>query len=101
MFLSKPIISGPGEACTETYVVAGRWGTKEEAGNYASYLRTRFCRFLVSLRKATQDAPRGVYGFVPDLPMDRAWTDSELFDRYGITPVEREYIEGIVADMAA
>ena len=26
MFLSKPIIAGPGEACTESYVVAGRFG---------------------------------------------------------------------------
>ena len=25
MFLSKPIIAGPGEACTETYLVAGRF----------------------------------------------------------------------------
>ena len=27
-FLSRPIIAGPGTACTETYVVAGRYGSE-------------------------------------------------------------------------
>src|ERR1700693_755236 len=50
-FLSKPIIGEPGTACTESYIVAGFFDTEAEAKNYASYLRTRFARFLVSLRK--------------------------------------------------
>ena len=75
-FLSKPIIAEPGTACTETYLVAGHFVTEAEARRYARYLSTRFVRFLVSLRKPTQDATRGVYGFVPDLPLDQEWTDS-------------------------
>ncbi len=59
-FLSKPIIAGPGTACTETYLVAGRFSTEPEARAYAAYLRTRFVRFLVSLRKPSQDAAKGV-----------------------------------------
>ena len=35
-FLSKPIIAGPGTACTETYLVAGRFDTEAEATSYAS-----------------------------------------------------------------
>src|SRR5699024_1151652 len=34
MFLSRPIIAGPRTACTETYLVAGRFATKEEAERY-------------------------------------------------------------------
>jgi site-specific DNA-methyltransferase (adenine-specific) len=60
-FLSKPIIAEPGTACTETYLVAGHFGSEAEAINFAKYLRTRFVRFLVSLRKATQHATRDVY----------------------------------------
>ncbi|WP_245670424.1 Eco57I restriction-modification methylase domain-containing protein [Corynebacterium crudilactis] len=82
-FLSKPILAGPGTACTETYLVAGRFATEQEANRYAMYLRTRFVRFLVSLRKSTQDAPRHVYTFVPDVPLDRDWTDALLYERYG------------------
>lgn len=97
-FLSKPIIARPGTACTETYLVAGHFETEPEAKCYAQYLRTRFVRFLVSLRKHTQDAARGVYAFVPDLPLDQVWTDAKLYERYGLTKDEIDYIESRVAE---
>jgi Eco57I restriction-modification methylase len=97
IFLGKPIVSGPDEACTETYLVAGLFDTEEEAKRYALYLRTRFVRFLVSLRKSTQDAARGVYGFVPDVPLDRDWTDAKLYERYDLTEDEIAFIESQVA----
>lgn len=96
-FLSKPIIAGPGTACTETYLVAGRFDAEEEATRYAAYLRTRFVRFLVSLRKSTQHATRDVYAFVPDVPLDRDWTDALLYERYGLTGDEIAFIESQVA----
>lgn len=97
-FLSKPIIAAPGTACTETYLVAGHFDNERAAANYAKYLRTRFVRFLVSLRKATQHATRDVYGFVPDLPLDREWTDERLYKRYGLTKEEIAFIESHVAE---
>lgn len=97
-FLSKPIVAGPGSACTESYLVAGRFDSESDANRYALYLRTRFVRFLVSLRKSTQDAPRNVYGFVPDVPLDRDWTDTLLYERYGLTPDEVAFIESQVAE---
>lgn len=96
-FLSKPIIAEPGTACTETYLVAGHFDNETAAGNYAKYLRTRFVRFLVSLRKATQHATRDVYTFVPDLPLDQEWTDAKLYKRYGLTEEEIAFIESQVA----
>jgi len=99
MFLSKPIVAGPGEACTESYVVAGRFGSEKSAKSYAQYLRSRFARFLVSLRKATQDAAKDVYAFVPDVPLDRSWTDEKLYERYGLTPEEIGFIESTVKPM--
>ena len=97
-FLSKPIIAEPGTACTETYLVAGHFDNEPEAVNYARYLRTRFVRFLVSLRKATQHATRDVYAFVPDLPLDQEWTDAKLYKRYGLTKEEIAFIESQVAE---
>ena len=96
-FLSKPLLAGPGTACTETYLVAGRFGDETAARNYAAYLRTRFLRFLVSLRKSTQHANRDVYAFVPDLPIDEEWTDEKLYARYGLTEDEIAFIESQVA----
>ena len=97
-FLSKPIVAGPGTACTETYLVAGRFASEEEAERYASYLRTRFVRFLVSLRKSTQHATRDVYSFVPDVTYDEDWTDQKLYKRYGLTQDEVNFIESQVAE---
>jgi len=96
-FLSKPIIAGPGTACTETYLVAGKFKTELEAKRYAMYLSTRFVRFLVSLRKGTPDATRQVYAFVPDVPLDRNWTDQMLYERYGLNDEEIAFIESQVA----
>lgn len=100
-FLSNPIIAGPGEACTETYLVAGTFDSEVAAKRYAGYLRTRFVRFLVSLRKVTQHANRSVYGFVPDVPLNREWSDEALYKRYGLTVDEVAFIESVVKPMDA
>ena len=97
-FLSKPIVAEPGTACTETYLVAGHFVTENEAANFAKYLRTRFVRFLVSLRKATQHATRDVYAFIPDLPLNKEWTDTKLYKRYRLTADEIAFIESQVAE---
>ena len=96
-FLSKPIIAEPGTACTETYLVAGHFDTEAEAMSYAQYLCSRFVRFLVSLRKATQHATRDVYSFVPDLPLDTVWTDRKLYSRYDLSSEEVAFIEAQIA----
>ena len=97
-FLSKPIIAEPGTACTESYVVAGLFDTEAEAINYGSYLCTRFARFLVSLRKSTADAPKSVYAFIPDVPLEKQWTDATLYKRYALTEDEIAFIESQVAE---
>ena len=108
-FLSNPIVAGPGTACTETYLVAGHFNTKSKAENLANYLRTRFARFLVSLRKATQHATRDVYAFVPlqdfTSKSDIDWSrpgpeiDAQLYAKYGITKSEQKFIESMIKPM--
>ena len=108
-FLSNPIVAGPGTACTETYLVAGHFNTKSKAENLANYLRTRFARFLVSLRKATQHATRDVYAFVPlqdftsksDIDWSRPVSeiDAQLYAKYGITKSEQKFIESMIKPM--
>lgn len=97
--LGKPIIAEPPSICTFTYIVAGSFKTKTEAENYSNYIKTRFYRFLVSLRKSTQHASSKVYSFVPNLPMDQVWTDEKLYERYDITPAEQKFIESMIKEM--
>lgn len=100
-FIGKPIIAGPGEVCSETYLVAGHFDSKDEAHNYAAYLTTRLARFLVSLRKVAQHATRDVYAFVPDLPYDRIWTDEDLYARYGLSAREVAFVESTARPIPA
>jgi site-specific DNA-methyltransferase (adenine-specific) len=88
LVLGPPLVASPGSICTLTYVVAGPLASKNEAQSVEAYLKTKFLRFLVSLRKISQDAPRGVYAFVPQQSWDRIWTDNLLYEKYGITKDE-------------
>lgn len=93
------IVAEPGSVCTETFIVMKTFSSKEHAENLVKYIKTRFFRFLVSLRKITQDATAKVYGFVPDLPMDREWTDKALYERYGISGEEQTFIENEILEV--
>lgn len=99
MVLSKPLIAEPGSVCTLSYLVIGPLESEQSCKSVASYLRTRFVRFLVSLRKPSQDAPRGVYTWVPQKKWDREWTDEELYTEYNITTDEQTYITEMIRPM--
>jgi site-specific DNA-methyltransferase (adenine-specific) len=96
---NHPIIAGPGSACTETYLVINRFKTKKQAVHFDNYLRTRLVRFLVSLRKNTQDIYSERFQFVPEIPMDRDWTDEALYEKYGINQSEIEFINSMIRPM--
>jgi site-specific DNA-methyltransferase (adenine-specific) len=96
--LGEPVIAGPGTACTETYLVIGLCANEREAKNLAAYMRTRFVRFLVSLRKITQNITRDSYKFVPKIKMNKEWSDPELYERYNISKDQVKFIESLIAD---
>jgi len=99
MVLSKPLIAEPGSVCTLSYLVVGPLASKKACQSVASYLRTRFVRFLVSLRKPSQDATRAVYTWVPQQKWDREWTDEDLYAEYDITGDEQSYITEMIRPM--
>jgi site-specific DNA-methyltransferase (adenine-specific) len=99
--LGRALIAGPNSACTQTYLAAGPFEDKDAASSAESYLRTRFLRFLVSLRKISQHAFRSTYEWVPQQVWDRTWADEELYAKYGITEDEQAYIAQMVKVMSA
>lgn len=99
MIMGKPIVAAPPSACTETYLVVGAYEKRNEAENLAKYLRTRFLRFLVGLRKNTQHITQDRFAFVPSLPMTKEWTDEKLYAHFDITENEIAFIESIVRPM--
>lgn len=98
---SRIIVGEPGTACTETYLVTGRFPSESEANNFAAYLRTKFVRFLVSLRTNTQHLYSERFAFVPALPMNRLWSDEDLYAEFGLNDEERRLIEVQIKAMEA
>lgn len=97
--LGKEIVASPPSACTQTYLVVSPFETEDSARSFSSYYRTRLFRFLVSLRKITQDALRSTYFWVPRQSWDKTWTDADLYEKYGITDDEVTFIESMIRPM--
>lgn len=97
--LGKPLIAPSPSVCTQSFLFF-YVGSNKEADSLQSYYTTRFFRFLISLRKITQDATHSTYTWVPMQIWDRAWTDAELYEKYGITQDEQSYIESQVRAMS-
>jgi site-specific DNA-methyltransferase (adenine-specific) len=99
--IGVPIVAEPESVCTLTYLYIGPFETKAECEGANSYIKTRFARFLLSLRKISQHTTRGTYQWLPQQTWDRTWTDAELYKKYGITEDEQAYIEAMVKEMPA
>ena len=101
IILGKPFYGEPFSVCSYTYICIGynQQYTKEECNNIISYINTRFFRYLVSIKKKTQDASRDVYQFVPLQDFSKPWTDEELYKKYGLTEEEIAFIESMIRPM--
>lgn len=51
------------------------------------------------LIKNTQDVPRKVYSFVPMQNFNEEWSDKKLFEKYGITKDEENFIDILIRPM--
>lgn len=96
---SNPVIAGPYELCTETFIEFGPFETKEQVENVLSYLKTKFFRALVAIRKQDQGSSRAVYHYVPLQDFSKPWTDKELYARYKLTQDEIQFIEDNIRTM--
>ena len=97
--INKPFLGEPNTCCTETYLVIGPYANKSKAENVISYIKTRFFRFLVLLKKNTQHATSKVYSFVPLQDFSHPWTDEMLYQKYALTDEEIAFIESMIRPM--
>lgn len=87
-----------GTITTETYNIIDTFRTKTEAENFVAYLRTDFARYMVGLRKITQDLPPDRWNWVPYMDMSKSWTDEELFKYFRISKEEQEHIKAKIQE---
>jgi site-specific DNA-methyltransferase (adenine-specific) len=99
LVLGPPLIAPPPSVCTQSFLFF-YLTSEEEVRSIRTYYATKFFRFLVSLRKITQDATHSTYQWVPMQSWDRDWTDSDLYAKYGLTADETSFIESMIRPMA-
>jgi len=102
--LGIPFYGEPNSVCSYTYLVIGYDSkthnfTKSECLNVLGYIKTRFFRYLVSVKKKTQDNPRDVFQFVPLQDFSEPWTDEKLYKKYNLSADEIAYIESLIKPM--
>jgi len=96
--LNQIFIINKGCITTETYNVIDVFCKKSQAENLVAYLKTDFARYLVGLRKITQDLPPDRWNWVPYMDVERQWTDKDLFEYFGLTKPEQEHIKNKVKE---
>ena len=104
MVLGKPFLGEPGSVCSLTYILIGydphkHNFSKKECENILSYIKSRFFRYIVSLKKKTQHGDKEVYQFVPLQDFSKPWTDADLYTKYGLTDEEIAFIESMIKPM--
>jgi site-specific DNA-methyltransferase (adenine-specific) len=106
---SKPIgfyydgntrIAEPNECCSESWLVACAFDTKEEVLSFKSYLFTKIVRFLLLQNVVSQNITRGAFTFVPDLiKYEGVYNDEILRKKYNITDEEWSFIDSKIKNI--
>lgn len=107
--VGKQCKSDPNEGYTQTFISIGNFDNVEERDNLSKYLLSRFARFMIGTLKATNGLKYDVW---QNLPMqdftnnsDIDWSltideiDEKLFDKYNLSPDEREFIKQKIKPM--
>ncbi len=107
--INKPFFGDKGTCCTETYLVIGPFEHKGTAINVQNYIRTKFFRFMVLLKKNTQHATSKVYSLVPmqdftersDIDWNKSVPeiDRQLYAKYKLSDDEIAFIESMIKPM--
>ena len=105
----KPFLGEPNTCCSISYLTIGGYASKNICENIINYIKTRFFRFLVGIKKNTQNGNLGVYELVPlqdfTNQSDIDWSqsisdiDKQLYKKYNLTDEEIDYIEKTIKPM--
>ena len=108
--LSTPLIGEPLIGHTETFISIGNFETEQEANNCMKYIKSKFTRTLLGIKKITQGNKKAstwseipLQDFTSNSDID--WSksiheiDLQLYKKYGLDDKEIEFIESHVKEM--
>jgi site-specific DNA-methyltransferase (adenine-specific) len=82
---------------TETYLAIGPFKSESEAAAAYSYLTTLIARYLISLRKFSQDNVPSTFRWLPLPDWSKPVSDESLIRKYGISEEETAHIAAMVS----
>lgn len=107
--ISKPAVGNPDDIATDTFICVGSFTDEAQAKALYKYLNGRFSRILLGILKVTQDNTSDKWAYVPLQDFsdhsDIDWTltipevDKQLYEKYGLTAEEIDFIESKIAPM--
>ncbi len=112
--LGIPFYGEPNSVCSYTYLVIGydqdeRKFSYLECQNILKYIKSKFFRYMVSIKKKTQNTTRDLFQFVPMQDFSTAgdidWSkseeniDTQLYKKYKFNDKEIAFIESIIKPM--
>lgn len=93
-------VANPGEACTESWIVAFASEKRDEVFSFKSYLFTKIIRFLLLQTVVSQDVTRNNFNLIPDLgKYEGIYSDEVLMQRWRITRDEWAFIDSKIKDI--
>lgn len=93
------IVGERNELCTETFLEIGGFDTLEETMNCLEYIKTKFFRALLFYNRHSLNISQQSFDLIPLLAFDIRYTDNELYNMYGLTNEEIQFIEDNVMPM--
>lgn len=107
--LSTPLIGAPLIGATDTFISIGPLINKEQAENVLKYVKSKFARTMLGVKKVTQHNPRSTWIYVPlqdftdhsDIDWSKSISeiDQQLYRKYGLSDEEINFIETHVKEM--
>ena len=94
---------------TDTFISIGSFPTREEAEALTKYIKTKFLRTMLGVKKVTQDNSRDMWGAIPlqdfTSSSDIDWAksipeiDQQFYKKYDLSKEEIDFIETHVKEM--
>ena len=106
---SSPFVTGPLTGVADTFICIGMSKSEVEAKNLLKYIKTKFARAMLGIRKGTQHNSKETWEFVPmqdfsdhsDIDWSKSISeiDAQLYQKYGLSEEEIAFIESMIDPM--
>lgn len=98
--INVPKMLKPGYVIPKNFMVLYASNDPQQVINFWTYIKTKFARFLVLQAMAGVSlATAGNWKYLPEQDFSHPWTDQMLYDKYGLSAEEIEYIEKTIKPM--